>query len=210
MKDSIGKAMKTKSFFAILKIFIFLIIPLLFFFIYIFFVTIRENKIALDIKNELIKNDEIREIIEFRECTDWIVGKRYDIRLIFNDDTKVILHNVRKDNGQIYGDLIRLGDFTGLYFLFNREHGFNLSHVGSDIFEEILGDQSIVSLLQNHKKLLNFFEELPLIDRETYELIKQKKYDRVYGRIQQDNFFSNSLGIYVVLRADDFSWSQWN
>lgn len=210
MKDSIGKAMKTKSFFAILKIFIFLIIPLLFFFIYIFFVTIRENKIALDIKNELIKNDEIREIIEFRECTDWIVGKRYDIRLIFNDDTKVILHNVRKDNGQIYGDLIRIGDFTGLYFLFNREHGFNLSHGGSDIFEEILGDQSIVSLLQNHKKLLNFFEELPLIDRETYELIKQKKYDRVYGRIQQDDFFSNSLGIYVVLRADDFSWSQWN
>ena len=210
MKDSIGKAMKTKSFFAILKIFIFLIIPLLFFFIYIFFVTLRENKIALDIKNELIKNDEIMEIIEFRECTDWIVGKRYDIRLIFNDDTKVILHNVRKDNGQIYGDLIRLGDFTGLYFLFNREHGFNLSHGGSDIFEEILGDQSIVSLLQNHKKLLNFFEELPLIDRETYELIKQKKYDRVYGRIKQNDFFSNSLGMYVVLKADDFSWSQWN
>ena len=202
--------MKTKCFFTIIKTFILLIIPFLSFFIYIFFVTFKENKIALDIKNELIKNDEIKEVVEFRECTDWIAGKRYDIRLIFNDDTKLILHNARKVDGQIYGELIRIGDFSGLYFLFDRDHGFNLSYGGSDVFEEILGDKSISSLLKNHKKVLNFFEELPLIDRETYELIKQKKYDRVYGRIQQDNFFSNSLGIYVVLRADDFAWSQWN
>ena len=170
-----------------------------------------EKKAEFMIKDELLRNCEVNELVEFWECTDRIFGRMYHAKLIMNDGTKIILHNLRKKDECLYGRLVRIGEFTDLYLLYDEKYGFNLSaNAGAELKQKVLSGDTICCLLDNYKELLDYFRKLPLVDRKVYELIQCKKYAEVYDALKEGEFISGGIGMIVVLKADDFSWSQWN
>ena len=166
------------------------------------------------IREAVLAHPNVKEIVKMIKTTD---SPQYRMYILMKDETKVILSGVSiLDDNSIIGFSVRIGDYTAprmlvydtnieRYLYSNISAGYD-----NEKYQEYIDTMDLNFLLNNFKEIEEFFSSLPCLTKEETDLLyeRREKEIQVLQNVDWEKVKKN-YSYYVVLKADDFSWSQW-